>query len=170
MDILNFHRNVIAEIIGLRKDVQVLQQEQCETNNLLRALVQLASPQYKLTVDFRTQEQNSMATTPTPTDNTQIGQITVGFPAETETNPNTGVTTPYAFKPASIQWTLVDPTIASFTVDATTGEATFTALAAGSTTGTATDSDTKATVTFDLVVVPAAQPDTFALTVTFQPK
>ena len=105
-----------------------------------------------------------------PTDNTEVGQVTIGFPTETVTDPNTGVTGQFTFNPAHIAWAIADPTVASFTVDPATGQATFTALAVGSTTGTATDSDTGASDTYNLAVTAAAQPNTYALSVTFQPK
>ena len=160
MDILNFHRKVIEEIQSLRH-------EQAETNKLLRLLI--PHSKHNMTVTFDGEEHFMSTTSVTPTDTTQVGLITVGVPAETETNTSTGVTTAYQFDPSKIVWTIVDNTVASFTVDATTGQATFTALKAGNTTGTVTDSATGATTTYD-VVVTAVTPDSFAITVAFQPK
>lgn len=181
MDILNFHRNVLEEIKALREETKLLRKEQAETNhliavsiggvaitnNLLRELITNISPRYNLTVNFKEKEHN-MGTTPTPpTDTTLVGQVTVGVPTETKTSGADGTTSAYQFDPSKIEWTLADPTIASFVVDPATGAATFTALAAGSTSGTVTDSQTAATTSYE-VVVTAPTPDSFAINVAFQ--
>jgi len=126
---------------------------------------------YPMSVNFEGETSKQMSTTPpaVPTDNTTVGQITIGFPVEQVTNPNTGVTGPYAFIPADIVWVNADPTIATVTLDPTTGDGKFTPLAAGTTTGTVTDSDTGGTIGYDVVVAAATLPNTYSMTVTFQP-
>jgi hypothetical protein len=60
----------------------------------------------------------------------------------------------YTFNPANIQWAIQDATIASFTVDPTTGFATFTPLAAGTTQVAVTDTQTGLEASANLTVTP----------------
>lgn len=170
-EILKELRHARSRLEHATVDLECIIAEQRETNHLLRCLINLQSDQdaqYKLAVEFKGEHMATTAPIP-PTDNTAVGQITVGFPSETVTNPNTGVTGAYAFNPASIQWQLLDATIASSSVDATTGAATLTGLVAGMTTGAATDTDTQATAAYTLVVAAATEPNTFVLSVAFGP-
>ncbi len=136
--------------------------------------VALQSPRYTMTASFETFEgenKKHMGATPpaVPTDNATVGQATIGVPKELVTDPNTGITGTYAFVPANIVWTVAG-TLTSVTTDPTTGDGVFTApTAAGSTTGTVTDTSTGATLTFDYISVPATLPNTYAFSINFAP-
>ena len=103
---------------------------------------------------------------PIPTGTETVGQLIVAVPTETETIG--GVTSPFAFNPANITWSIGNPALATFTFDnVMTGDASFTGIEAGSTTVTVTDTSTGASFTGDLIVT-ALPNGTFSISFNWQ--